>query len=62
MTAVYASPMEDTKNYLWRDLTHIGKIMSNGWLVAGDFNDILHASEKRGVLLLLDADVENFKI
>ncbi|CAJ2657672.1 unnamed protein product [Trifolium pratense] len=47
-TPVYASPMEMNRNLLWRDIESIAQNMSEPWLVAGDFNDIACAAEKKG--------------
>lgn len=47
-TPVYASPNADSRGTLWADLQSIAGAVSRGWLVAGDFNDISHPSEKKG--------------
>jgi hypothetical protein len=47
-TAIYASPQEDNRRLLWEDLKRIANGMNTEWLVAGDFNDILYATEKKG--------------
>lgn len=61
LTTTYASPKEDKKKCLWKDLEVFCQFINNGWLVAGDFNDILYLNEKRGVLLQIVEDVEFFK-
>jgi hypothetical protein len=45
---VYASPREEGRHELWRELKNISRGMVGEWLLAGDFNDIAHPSEKRG--------------
>jgi hypothetical protein len=47
-TAVYASPNEENRKLLWEDLCDIANNMMEAWLVAGDFNDIAYAEEKKG--------------
>ncbi|PNX94494.1 ribonuclease H, partial [Trifolium pratense] len=47
-TSVYASPQEEGRNELWRELKSISRNMVGEWLLAGDFNDIMHPSEKKG--------------
>ncbi|XP_061353784.1 uncharacterized protein LOC133298506 [Gastrolobium bilobum] len=47
-TAVYASPKEDRRFFLWEDLKHLGRNMNDPWMMSGDFNEIAFASEKRG--------------
>jgi hypothetical protein len=46
-TAIYASPTEDNRSLLWNDLKDIANNMSGAWMLAGDFNDIKCAEEKR---------------
>ncbi|MCI33632.1 hypothetical protein A2U01_0054849, partial [Trifolium medium] len=47
-TPIYASPNEENRRVLWEDLLAIADTMTEPWLVAGDFNDIACAEEKRG--------------
>jgi hypothetical protein len=47
-TPVYASPSEENRRLLWEDLISIANSMDYAWLVAGDFNDIVCAEEKKG--------------
>ncbi|CAK8531786.1 unnamed protein product [Lathyrus sativus] len=47
LSIVYASPVEERKKDMWKELTNIAKNMNNGWLVGGDFNDILYMVKKR---------------
>jgi hypothetical protein len=48
LTPVYASPNENTRSLLWEELKKIALSMNDPWLLAGDFNDIACAEEKRG--------------
>ncbi|WJX12066.1 hypothetical protein P8452_02605 [Trifolium repens] len=48
LTPIYASPIESNRNLLWDELKDIAHHMNESWLLAGDFNDILCADEKRG--------------
>ena len=47
-TAVYASPNKHIRNLLWKDLEAVARNVSGPWLLGGDFNTILHPSERRG--------------
>ncbi|GAU35497.1 hypothetical protein TSUD_384520 [Trifolium subterraneum] len=47
-TPVYASPLEERRKLLWDDLTAIAQNMTDPWMLAGDFNDIMCTEEKRG--------------
>jgi ribonuclease HI len=47
-TPIYASPIEEKRRLLWNDLKVIASNMNDAWLLAGDFNDIVSADEKRG--------------
>ncbi|XP_058726696.1 uncharacterized protein LOC131598077 [Vicia villosa] len=47
-TAVYASPNEQKRRGLWEKLKIIAGTINISWLVAGDFNDIAFAKEKKG--------------
>lgn len=48
VTAIYASPVPSLRKQLWDYLGSIASTMSGPWLLGGDFNSILYASEKRG--------------
>jgi exonuclease III len=48
LTTVYASPHEEGRNALWREIKHISRDMTGEWLLVGDFNDIMKPSEKKG--------------
>ncbi|MCH92139.1 hypothetical protein A2U01_0013073, partial [Trifolium medium] len=47
-TAVYASPHEEGRHELWMELKSISHNMMGEWLLAGDFNDIMHPLGKKG--------------
>ncbi|KAH9751256.1 putative ribonuclease H protein [Citrus sinensis] len=47
-TAVYASPNKHIRNLLWKELEAVARNVSGPWLLGGDFNTILHPSERRG--------------
>ena len=47
-TAVYGSPRANERNILWDGLNRIGTTVTVPWLVSGDFNDFLHATDKYG--------------
>ncbi|MCH86446.1 hypothetical protein A2U01_0007303, partial [Trifolium medium] len=46
-TPIYASPNEDNRKSLWEDLKLIADSMQEPWMIAGDFNDIVCANEKK---------------
>ncbi|XP_050217262.1 uncharacterized protein LOC126668089 [Mercurialis annua] len=47
-TAVYGSPHSPGRRTLWNDLTALGMDNNVPWLLAGDFNAILNAIDRRG--------------
>lgn len=47
-TIVYASPQDNRRRCLWESMKNIVGAMNKPWLVTGDFNDIVCASEKKG--------------
>ena len=48
LTVVYANPCVTTRRALWNYLDAIRNCFQLPWLVAGDFNEIVNSSEKRG--------------
>lgn len=48
LTAVCGCPNKSVKRRLWKDLSDIAESMNDRWLLAGDFNDLLSETEKRG--------------
>ncbi|XP_028762745.1 uncharacterized protein LOC114721099 [Neltuma alba] len=48
LTALYAKPHHDYRQQLWRNLFNLSQSISNAWVVFGDFNDILAASDRIG--------------
>ncbi|KAF7813509.1 ribonuclease H [Senna tora] len=47
-SVVYASPHEERRSLLWDKLFHFSNNLQEDWVVAGDFNDILSESDKKG--------------
>ncbi|XP_061348216.1 uncharacterized protein LOC133293642 [Gastrolobium bilobum] len=47
-SVVYANPRVERKKKLWEVLRSWHQMYSEPWLVAGDFNEILSAEEKKG--------------
>ncbi|KAI9097872.1 hypothetical protein K1719_025643 [Acacia pycnantha] len=47
-TAVYGSPQKQYRRYLWQDLASLAENISSPWMLAGDFNAILHHNERQG--------------
>ena len=48
ITAVYASPVPTVRKQLWINLNRLASGMGDPWLIGGDFNAFIHASEKMG--------------
>ncbi|KAH9788525.1 reverse transcriptase domain-containing protein [Citrus sinensis] len=48
ITAVYASPNPMVRKQLWNHLDSLALSVKEPWLIGGDFNSILYASEKQG--------------
>ncbi|XP_025617102.1 uncharacterized protein [Arachis hypogaea] len=48
LTAVYASPQEQNRRSLWKELNEIGLNQKGEWLLVGDFNEIADPNEKKG--------------
>ncbi|KAH9673337.1 reverse transcriptase domain-containing protein [Citrus sinensis] len=48
VTAVYASPNPMLRRQLWKHMDSIAMSIQGPWLIGGDFNSILYASEKQG--------------
>ncbi|XLU48026.1 hypothetical protein S245_042840 [Arachis hypogaea] len=47
-TAVYGSPQRGQRKELWSCLNSISQNISSPWCIAGDFNAMLHAHERKG--------------
>lgn len=47
-SAIYASPDPTSRLFLWDNLDHLAQTHTGEWLMSGDFNKILTASEKLG--------------
>lgn len=47
-TAIYASPIPTTREALWNHLGNLRNLVTDPWMLIGDFNEILHPSEVRG--------------
>ncbi|KAJ4828333.1 hypothetical protein Tsubulata_051413 [Turnera subulata] len=46
-TAVYGSPQEGWRRFLWRNLEALAATIQEPWIVGGDFNAILSGAERR---------------
>ncbi|KAH9673087.1 reverse transcriptase domain-containing protein [Citrus sinensis] len=60
VTAVYASPNKHIRNLLWKDLEAVARNVPGPWLLGGDFNTILHPSERRGGSTRLNGVCQRF--
>nr|KYP54501.1 Transposon TX1 uncharacterized [Cajanus cajan] len=47
-TGVYASPSSPARREMWHQLNMLRETSQSAWLLIGDFNDIMVASEQRG--------------
>ncbi|XP_057444772.1 uncharacterized protein LOC130737018 [Lotus japonicus] len=48
VTFVYGSPNVSLRDFLWRELRQLASHITEPWVVMGDFNTYLHASDKVG--------------
>ncbi|XP_048422575.1 uncharacterized protein LOC125469371 [Pyrus x bretschneideri] len=48
LTVVYASPCPRVRSHLWPYLDGVSAASKLPWLIAGDFNELIHSSEKKG--------------
>lgn len=48
LTIVYASPQQDTRDALWRDISDIAPPEDAPWALIGDFIEIVDSTEKSG--------------
>ncbi|KAI9119975.1 hypothetical protein K1719_008944 [Acacia pycnantha] len=46
--SVQPCPQPQFRKFLWHDLDQLASNISSPWLLAGDFNDILHQDERKG--------------
>lgn len=58
---VYAKYDHNLRLQLWDDISTINQGVTQSWLIGGDFNVVLNAEEKIGVLPVLDADIDDFR-
>ncbi|KAJ4825017.1 hypothetical protein Tsubulata_050912 [Turnera subulata] len=47
LTAIYASPQNKWRRYLWRNLASLAEQITVPWLLAGDFNAVLSGDERK---------------
>lgn len=60
LSAVYASPNCWYREELWSYLIHVGEVMTLPWMVLGDFNQVLCASDKKGGRLVFPSQTMSF--
>jgi len=48
VSAIYIPAQESQKDDFWQHLKHLHNTMDKPWCIMGDFNEMLHASEKFG--------------
>ena len=56
VSAVYAPAQESPKNEFWNQLKQLHVTIDQPWCILGDFNEMLHASEKIGGTPLTTVD------
>jgi len=56
-SVVYAPARESQKDDFWLHLKHLHDTVDKPWCILGDFNEMLHASEKIGGILLTTSRV-----
>ncbi|KAL4363826.1 hypothetical protein GQ457_04G030920 [Hibiscus cannabinus] len=60
-TGFYGNPVESLRHHSWDLLRQLGIDQSLPWVVMGDFNEILLASEKKGGLVHSERNMEAFR-
>ena len=60
-TAVYASPNPMLQRQLWNHMDSIATSIQGPWIIGGDFNSILYASEKQGGITRNSGVCGNFR-
>lgn len=60
LSTVYESPMATYRQHLWEYLLQLGNLVDIPWLMLGDFNQILHPSEKKGGSLVSSSRMAAF--
>lgn len=56
LSAVYASPNPRSRESLWDDMESFAGSVQTPWLVAGDLNDTVNSSERKGTSPEMDAN------
>ncbi|KAK4710031.1 hypothetical protein R3W88_004544 [Solanum pinnatisectum] len=60
-SVIYASTHRNMRKTLWNNLKNIKDTFDGKWLIGGDFNELLHNSEKKGGNPLNASRVSNFQ-
>lgn len=59
-TRFYGNPKRNQRKHSWELLNRLHDLFKLPWLVAGDFNEIIHLSEKLGGNDCIHADMNRF--
>ncbi|KAF5458927.1 hypothetical protein F2P56_022920 [Juglans regia] len=61
LTCFYGNPETDKRQEGWGILSHMNLIKPKRWLCIGDFNEVLHHSEKYGGTRRADKQIDDFR-
>lgn len=61
MTLVYGPPTLSNCSIFWDDLNRIGAIVTEPWLIVGDFNAVLEQKDKKGGRMVASSSYGGFK-
>ena len=62
LTGFYGWPEANEKRKSWALLSHLKTLVEGPWCCIGDFNAILHASEKQSVIAPYYNQMEDFRV
>ncbi|XP_021860628.2 uncharacterized protein [Spinacia oleracea] len=60
-TPVYGLHTIDTRKPLWVDLTNLGSVITDSWLVMGDFNSILYSDDRLNGSIVTATETRDFE-
>lgn len=61
VSGVYNYPRPTLQDHVWNDLLHVSPCTNCPWLVVGDFNSILHPSERVGGRIANWSRIDKFR-
>lgn len=58
-SGIYGAKSPQIRTHLWDDIINLSKVITEPWILAGDFNYIKHISEKQGGLFQIPLEQES---